>query len=72
MLGIHVAHVNGKGLIVESDDINTSRVNMDKDYNAYAANIAAMNIFNELYACDQGSDSYRRCSHRSRRENPPQ
>lgn len=50
-LGIQPIGVLDLPGILESDDINTSRVNMDKDYNAYAANIAAMNIFDELYAC---------------------
>lgn len=50
-LGLQPIGVMNLPEILESDEINTSCVNMDKDYNSYAANLAAMNIFNELYAC---------------------
>ncbi|MCM1295225.1 MAG: hypothetical protein NC311_06760 [Muribaculaceae bacterium] len=60
MISMGVAPVGVAGLmnILNSDEVNTSYIDMEKNYSADAANVAAKQIFNELYgyAADLAKD----------------
>lgn len=50
-MGITPVGISGLMDILNSDEVNTSYIDMSKDYSAEAANVAAAQIFNELYEC---------------------
>jgi len=53
MISMGVSPIGVAGLmnVLNSDEVNTSYIDMEKDYSAESANIAARQIFLELYNC---------------------